>query len=40
MPAPAFAQHVPGKPVRWIVPNPAGGGLHFMARTVGAQSVA
>ena len=32
-----FAQAYPAKPVRWIVPYPAGGGSDFLARTVGAQ---
>ncbi|HTN48832.1 MAG TPA: tripartite tricarboxylate transporter substrate binding protein [Burkholderiaceae bacterium] len=27
----------PSRPVRWIVPYPAGGGSDFLARTVGAQ---
>ena len=34
---PAHAQTYPTKPVRWIVPYPAGGGSDFLARTVGAQ---
>lgn len=32
-----FAQAYPARPVRWIVPYPAGGGSDFLARTVGAQ---
>ncbi len=32
-----FAQAYPAKPVRWIVPYPAGGGSDFLARTVAAQ---
>ncbi len=32
-----LAQAYPAKPVRWIVPYPAGGGSDFLARTVGAQ---
>jgi tripartite-type tricarboxylate transporter receptor subunit TctC len=32
-----FAQSYPAKPVRWIVPYPAGGGSDFLARTVSAQ---
>jgi tripartite-type tricarboxylate transporter receptor subunit TctC len=31
------AQSYPAKPVRWIVPYPAGGGSDFLARTLGAQ---
>lgn len=34
---PVRAQTFPTKPVRWIVPYPAGGGSDFLARTVGAQ---
>jgi tripartite-type tricarboxylate transporter receptor subunit TctC len=30
----AFAQGYPSKPIRWIVPYPAGGGSDFFARTV------
>lgn len=34
----AFAQTTyPTKPIRWVVPYPAGGGSDFMARTVAAQ---
>ena len=32
-----FAQAYPTRPVRWIVPYPAGGGSDFLARTVGGQ---
>jgi tripartite-type tricarboxylate transporter receptor subunit TctC len=35
--SPAFAQSYPARPVRWIVPYPAGGGSDFLARTLGAQ---
>ena len=35
--APAFAQGYPSKPVRLIVPYPAGGGTDYFARTVGAK---
>lgn len=31
----AFAQGMPTKPIRWIVPYPAGGGSDFLARTIG-----
>jgi tripartite-type tricarboxylate transporter receptor subunit TctC len=31
------AQAFPSRPLRWIVPYPAGGGSDFLARTVGAQ---
>ncbi|MGH6609906.1 MAG: Bug family tripartite tricarboxylate transporter substrate binding protein [Burkholderiaceae bacterium] len=31
------AQAYPAKPIRWIVPYPAGGGSDFLARTVAAQ---
>jgi len=34
---PALAQAYPSKPVRLIVPYPAGGGTDFFARAVGAQ---
>jgi tripartite-type tricarboxylate transporter receptor subunit TctC len=33
----SFAQSYPNKPVRLIVPYPAGGGTDFFARTVGAK---
>lgn len=33
--APAFAQAYPSKPIRWVVPYPAGGGSDFLARTLG-----
>jgi len=33
--APARAQSFPDKPIRWIVPYPAGGGSDFLARTIG-----
>ena len=33
--APALAQSFPDKPIRWIVPYPAGGGSDFLARTIG-----
>jgi tripartite-type tricarboxylate transporter receptor subunit TctC len=32
-----LAQAYPAKPVRWIVPYPAGGGSDFLARTIAAQ---
>ncbi|HLU04517.1 MAG TPA: tripartite tricarboxylate transporter substrate binding protein [Advenella sp.] len=32
---PALAQSFPDKPIRWIVPYPAGGGSDFLARTIG-----
>lgn len=33
--APTLAQaSYPNKPVRWIVPYPAGGGSDFLARTI------
>ena len=35
--APAFAQAYPGKPIRVIVPFPAGGGTDYVARAVGRQ---
>ena len=31
----ALAQPYPSKPIRWIVPYPAGGGSDFLARTIG-----
>ncbi len=31
----AAAQTYPSKPIRWIVPYPAGGGSDFLARTIG-----
>ena len=31
----AMAQAFPSKPVRWVVPYPAGGGSDFLARTIG-----
>ena len=33
----ALAQAYPSKPIRWVVPYPAGGGADFMTRTLGAQ---
>src|SRR5918993_4664120 len=33
----AQAQTWPSKPVRWLVPYPAGGGSDFLARTIGQQ---
>ena len=33
----AQAQSFPSKPIRWVVPYPAGGGSDFLARTVGQQ---
>ncbi len=33
----AQAQPFPSKPIRWVVPYPAGGGSDFLARTVGQQ---
>lgn len=33
----ARAQAFPAKPIRWVVPYPAGGGSDFLARTVGQQ---
>ncbi|SNS99682.1 Tripartite-type tricarboxylate transporter, receptor component TctC [Noviherbaspirillum humi] len=35
--ASAGAQAFPSKPIRWIVPYPAGGGSDFLARTIGQQ---
>jgi len=36
--APAWAQgEYPARPIRWIVPYPAGGGVDFLTRTVGGQ---
>ncbi|MDD0841116.1 tripartite tricarboxylate transporter substrate binding protein [Curvibacter sp. HBC61] len=34
---PVSAQSYPAKPIRWLVPYPAGGGSDFLARTVGQQ---
>lgn len=31
------AQNYPSKPIRWLVPYPAGGGSDFLARTIGQQ---
>lgn len=31
----ALAQAYPSKPIRWLVPYPAGGGSDFLARTIG-----
>jgi len=36
-PLAALAQSWPSRPIRWVVPYPAGGGSDFLARTVGAQ---
>jgi len=36
----AQAQAWPAKPIRWVVPYPAGGGSDFLARTVGQQLAA
>ena len=33
----AHAQSYPAKPIRWVVPYPAGGGSDFLARTIGQQ---
>lgn len=33
----AAAQAYPGKPIRWLVGYPAGGGADFIARTIGGQ---
>ena len=33
----ACAQAYPAKPIRWLVPYPAGGGSDFLARTIGQQ---
>ncbi len=33
----AFAQAYPGKPIRWLVGYPAGGGADFVSRTIGGQ---
>ena len=33
----ALAQAYPSKPIRWVVPYPAGGGSDFLARTIGQQ---
>lgn len=34
-PSLAQAQDYPSKPIRWVVPYPAGGGSDFLARTIG-----
>ncbi|RYF80395.1 MAG: tripartite tricarboxylate transporter substrate binding protein, partial [Comamonadaceae bacterium] len=34
-PSLAQAQAYPSKPIRWVVPYPAGGGSDFLARTIG-----
>lgn len=34
---PAHGQGWPNRPIRWIVPYPAGGGTDFVARTLGAH---
>ena len=34
-PLAAQAQAFPSKPIRWLVPYPAGGGSDFLARTIG-----
>ena len=36
----AGAQSYPSKPIRWVVPYPAGGGSDFLARTIGQQLAA
>ena len=33
----SLAQSYPAKPIRWVVPYPAGGGSDFLARTIGQQ---
>jgi len=33
----SHAQSYPAKPIRWLVPYPAGGGSDFLARTIGQQ---
>jgi tripartite-type tricarboxylate transporter receptor subunit TctC len=38
--AEAVAQAYPAKPIRWLVPYPAGGGSDFIARAIGAQLTA
>ncbi|GIX24122.1 MAG: ABC transporter substrate-binding protein [Caldimonas sp.] len=35
LPGGAMAQSFPSKPLRWVVPYPAGGGSDFLARTIG-----
>lgn len=35
VPGGAAAQSYPSKPLRWVVPYPAGGGSDFLARTIG-----
>lgn len=35
VPSVALADNWPAKPVRWLVPYPAGGGSDFLARTIG-----
>ena len=37
VPLAAQAQAWPSKPMRWLVPYPAGGGSDFLARTIGQQ---
>ncbi|MCI5067524.1 tripartite tricarboxylate transporter substrate binding protein [Acidovorax sp.] len=36
-PSAVLAQSYPAKPIRWVVPYPAGGGSDFLARTIGQQ---
>lgn len=40
LPRAVRAQAWPARPIRWLVPYPAGGGSDFLARTVGAQLAA